>query len=126
MSTPLSLAISQLAQREGIFRSKQIVDAMAAPPAHDVIALFDLCQKDRDLCWIMLKITIHGDHVFASAVREPGSERSGLTEVSTQPHSDYMRVDFGKFFQQLVSKIPAAIIDKDELVSAAKLLHDAL
>jgi hypothetical protein len=37
-----------------------------------------------------------------------------------------MRVDFGEFLQQLVSKISAAIIDKDELVTATKLLHDAL
>jgi hypothetical protein len=74
----------------------------------------------------MLKVAIHSDHIFASAVREPSSERCGLAEVSTQPNGDYMRVDFGEFLQQLVCKIPAAIIDKDELVSATKLLHDAL
>ena len=73
----------------------------------------------------MLKIAIHSDHIFASAVREPGSQRGSLAEVSTQPNGDYMRVDFGEFLQQLVSKIPAAIIDKDELVTATELLHDA-
>src|SRR5271157_45793 len=105
---------------------QQIVDAVAAPPTHDVVALFDLCQKDWDLCWIMLKIAIHSDHIFASAVRESSSERCGLAEVSTQPNGDYMRVDFGEFLQQLVSEILAAIIDKDELVTATELLHDTL
>ena len=74
----------------------------------------------------MLKIAIHSDHIFAGAVREPSSERCGLAEVSTQPNGDHMRVELSEFLQKLVSKIPAAIIDKDELVSATKLLHDAL
>src|SRR5208283_4253002 len=103
---------------------QQIVDAVAAPPTDDVVALFYFCQKDRDLCWIMLKIAIHSGHIFGSAVREPSSERGGLAEVSTKPNGDYMRVEFGEFLQQLVSEIRAAIIDKDELVSATKLLHD--
>src|SRR5208282_64501 len=75
---------------------QQIVDAVAAPPTHDVVALFDLCQKDWYLCWVMLKVAIHGDHVFASAVREPSSERGGLAEISPQPNGDYMVVDFGE------------------------------
>ena len=99
---------------------------MAAPPTHDVVALFDLRQEDWDLCWIVLKIAIHSDHIFASAVREPSSKRCGLAEVSTQSNGNHMRVDFGEFLQQLVGKILAAIIDKDELVGAAELLHDAL
>src|SRR5271166_1866681 len=74
----------------------------------------------------MLKVAIHSDHIFASAVREPGGERCGLAEVSTQPYGDYMRVDFGEFLQQLVSEIRAAVIDKDELVTATEFLHDAL
>ena len=74
----------------------------------------------------MLKVAIHSDHIFASAVREPSRQSCGLAEVSTQPNRDYMRIDFGEFLQQLVSKIPAAIIDKDELVSATEILHDAL
>ena len=53
----------------------------------------------------MLKVAIHGDHVFASAVGEPSRQRSSLTEVSAQPHSDYVRVDFGQFLEQLVGKI---------------------
>src|SRR4029077_10021400 len=75
---------------------------------------------------IMLQIAIHSDHIFASAVRETSSERCGLAKVATQPNRDHMRVDFGKFLQQLVSKILAAIIDKDELVGAAEVFHDAL
>ena len=43
---------------------QQVVDAVLAPTAHNVVALFELLQKFGDFSRIMLKVAIHGDHIF--------------------------------------------------------------
>src|ERR1700747_54804 len=52
---------------------QQIVDTVAAPPAYDVVALFDLFQENWNLCRIVLKVAVHCDYIVTRAVRKSSS-----------------------------------------------------
>src|SRR5215831_6044072 len=55
----------------------EIVNALLSPAADDVIALGDFFQKYRDICGIVLQVSIHGDDVFAASVIETSSQSRG-------------------------------------------------
>src|SRR4029077_3537725 len=93
---------------------QQIVDAMTAPPAHDVVAFFDLFEEPRNLRGIMLKIAIHGNHVVARAMRKSSRQCSGLTEVSAQPNDRHARIDYCEFLYQLLREDGAPLASQNK------------
>ena len=76
--------MSLLAAREGDAAHEEVVAALHAPAADDVIALFELGEKGRDLVGIVLKIAIHGEDELALRVIKSGGEGGGLTEVAAK------------------------------------------
>ena len=62
----------------------EIIDALFAPTAHDVVPFADLLQKYWNVVRIVLQIAIHGNDVLTGSVIESCSQSGGLTKVSTQ------------------------------------------
>src|SRR5215475_8017389 len=53
----------------------EIVDALFAPAADDVVTLGDFFEENRNIGGIMLQVAIHGDDELAARVIETGGER---------------------------------------------------
>ena len=52
----------------------EIVDALLAPSADNVVAFGNFLQEARDVGGIVLQIAVHGDDVFAAGVVETGRQ----------------------------------------------------
>ena len=52
----------------------EVINAMLAPAADDVIALGNFLQKQWDVGRIVLQIAVHGDDVFATGMIETGGQ----------------------------------------------------
>src|SRR5262249_42214669 len=104
----------------------EVVDTLLAPAADNVIALAQSLQKQGDVVGIVLKISVHGDDIFAFAVIKSGSERRGLTEVTAQLDDDHAAIDCGDLLQQRERVVATAVVDKHQLKRLAGSLHDDL
>ncbi len=71
----------------------EIVDAVLAPSADDVVTGSNLFQKDGNVVGIVLQIAIHGDDVFPARVIESGGKSCSLTEVAPQFDHRHATVD---------------------------------
>src|SRR5258706_3250463 len=65
----------------------EVIDALLAPSADDVIALGDFFDEQRDVRRIVLQVAIHGNDEFTAHVIEAGGEAGGLAEIA--PQLDY-------------------------------------
>ena len=102
----------------------EIVDAILAPPAHDVVSRGNLLQEHRNVAGIMLQIAIHGDDVLAPCMIEPRRQSRGLPEVAPQlDHRDpaVHRRDFPQHSERVIAR---AIVDQDNLEALAMGFHD--
>src|SRR5215472_10904783 len=48
----------------------EIVDALFAPAAYDVVTLGDFFEEDRNVAGIVLQVSVHGDDEFAACMIE--------------------------------------------------------
>src|SRR5581483_282126 len=53
----------------------EIVDALLAPSADDVVTLGNFLEEHRDVGGIVLQVAVHGDDVLAARVIEAGGQR---------------------------------------------------
>ena len=101
----------------------EVVDALPAPSADNVVPFFQLFQKQRDLARVVLQIAVHGEDELAFGVIEPGCQRRGLAEVAPQLHYEDAAVDGGNLFQQPAGAVVGAVIHKHQLEGIADMLH---
>ena len=105
---------------------QEIVCALTPPSTHYVIAFFELGQKARDLVWIVVQISVHGQHELSLRMLTAGRQRRGQPEVPPQLNDQNPRIDRRNLLQQTVSTVTRAVIDKDQLKSLANVLHYGL
>src|ERR1700693_1637476 len=60
----------------------EIVDAILAPAADDVVTLGNFLEEQRNVGGIVLQVAVHGDDVFAAGMVEAGSEAGGLSKIT--------------------------------------------
>src|SRR5258708_39631924 len=65
----------------------EIVYAVLAPSADDVIPLGDFFQENRNVGGIVLQIAVHGDDVFAAGVIQSGGWTCRLAKGAAQPYN---------------------------------------
>ncbi len=104
----------------------EIVDAILAPSADDVIALGNFLEEKRNVGRIVLQIAVHGDDVFAASVIETGGEACGLAEVAAQFDDGHPAIDGCDFTKQGEGSIDGAIVDEDHFKGFTARLHDGL
>src|SRR4029077_19297448 len=59
----------------------EIIDALFAPAANDVVALRNFFQKERDVGRVVLKVAIHGDDVFTARMIESRRQSRSLPKI---------------------------------------------
>ena len=101
----------------------EVVDALLAPAGDDVVALFQLFDKVRNLVGVVLQVAVHGEDELARGVIEAGRKRGRLPKIAAQFDHQHAAVDRGNLFQQFVSAVAGAVIDKHQLKAVAHLLH---
>src|SRR5262249_17532815 len=101
-------------------------DPLLAPSGDDVITLFQLFQKIRDLVWIVLQIAVHRQDELTRRVVEACCQRRSLPEIAAQLHYQYAAVHRGNFFQKLVGSVVGAIVNENQFKTVANLLHHLL
>src|SRR5215469_1173918 len=104
----------------------EIVDALLAPPAYDVIALGDLLEEHRDVVRVVLQVPVHGNDVLAAGVVEASRQAGGLPKVPPQLHHRHPAVHRRDFTKQRERAILRAVIYQDNLETLAMALHDRL
>src|SRR6185437_10942429 len=104
----------------------EVIAAMGAPTTDDVIALFELRKKIRDLVGIVLKVAVHGEDVVAGGVIESGGKRRGLTEVAAKLDDEHAAIYRGYLLEQAIGAVARAVVDEDQLEGVADMLHDGL
>jgi len=71
----------------------EVVNALLAPAANDVVALSNLLEEGRDIGRVMLQIAVHRNDVLAARMVKAGRQPSGLPEVAAQLHDGDAAVD---------------------------------
>ena len=105
---------------------EEVVAALLAPAADDVVALFELGEEVGDLVGVVLQVAVHGEDEVALGVVEAGGEGGGLAEVAAELDDEDAAVDGSDLFKQAVGAVAGAIVDEDQLEGFADLLHDGL
>ncbi len=104
----------------------EVVAALRAPAADDVVAFFELGEEVGDLVGVVLEVAVHGEDVVALGVVEAGGEGGGLAEVAAELDDENAAVYGGDLFEETVGAVAGAIVDEDQLEGLADLLHDGL
>src|SRR5664279_6047642 len=78
----------------------EIVDALLAPSANDVIPSTQLLEEERDVIGIVLQIAVHSQNELALTMIKPGRKRRGLPEIATQLDHNYAAVHSGNLLEQ--------------------------
>ena len=104
----------------------EVVDALLAPAADDVVTLAQLVEEQRNVVGIVLQIAVHRDDVFALSVVKARGERRGLPEVAAQLYHHNAAIDTGDLLQQPEGVVAAAVIHKHQLERLAGCFHDRL
>ncbi len=101
----------------------EVVNALFAPSADDVVALAEFLQKQRNVMRIVLQIAVHGNHVLAFGVIETRRQRRGLPEVAAQFHDNHAAIHGCDLLQHPERVIAAAIVHKYQLKRLAGGFH---
>src|SRR5258708_22881684 len=104
----------------------EIVDALLAPSADQIVTLLQLFEECRNIVGIVLQIAIHGDDELALSVGKTGRQRGCLPEVAPQTHHHHPAVDGHDLAQQFVGAVDAAVIHKDQFEGISGGLHNGL
>ena len=104
----------------------EVVDALFAPSADDVVALFELVEEVGDLLRIVLQIAIHRQDELALRMIEARGQRRGLSEIAPQLDYQHAAVYRGNLFQQLVGAITRSIVHQHQFKAVAHLFHHGL
>src|SRR5262249_7807845 len=102
----------------------KVVHPLLAPPAYQVITLFQHLQEFRNIFRIVLQVAIHGDHIFALGVGEAGGQGRSLPEIAPQLDHHHAAVNGHDLAQQLVGAIHAAVVHKHQLKRVPGGFHD--
>ena len=105
---------------------EEVVAALGAPAADDVVALFELGEEVGDLVGVVLEVTVHGEDEVTLGVVEAGGEGGGLAEVAAQFDDEDAAVYGGDLFKEAVGPVAGAIVDEDKFEGVANVLHDGL
>ena len=100
-----------------------VVLAVLAPAAHDVEALFELGEQERDVGGVVLEVAIHRDDDVTAGEIEASHHRGGLAEIAAEMDDLHALVAAGDLVEQLIGAVGRAVIDEDELPRLADLLH---
>src|SRR4029077_11450697 len=63
---------------------QQLVLAVLAPAADDVVALVHLGEEPGEVVGVVLLVAVHEDDDLAAGVAETGADRGGLAEVAAE------------------------------------------
>ena len=116
---PVGAARGEAAQPE-------IIDAILAPAADDVVALGNFFEEQRNVGGIVLQVAVHGDDVFAAGVVESSGEAGGLAKIAAQLDDGHAAVDGGNLAQQRERAVDRAVIDQHHLEGLAARFHHGL
>ena len=105
---------------------EDVIAALGAPAADDVVAFFELGEEAGDLAGVVLEVAIHGEDEVALRVVEAGSEGGGLAEVAAELDDEDAGIDGGDLFKEAVGAVARAVVHEDQLEGVVPLLHDGL
>ncbi len=104
----------------------EVVSTLSAPSADDVVTLFQLGEKARDLAGVVLQVAVHSDDEFAGCVIKAGCQRRGLAEVAPQFDDEDARIDRSDLLEKTVRAVARAVVDEDQLEAGLYVLHHVL
>ena len=96
--------------------AEELVLAVDAPAADDVVAFLGLGDKGGDVGRIVLEVGVHGDDPLAS--RHPKARREGrrLAEITPKANHLQPRVFLVIPLEQLEAAVAAPVVDDDHLI----------
>jgi len=104
----------------------EIVDAILAPSADDIVAGGDFFQEHRNVGGIVLQVAIHSDDVFPAGVVESGGESGGLAEVAAQFDDRDAAVNRRDLPQHGEGVIARSVVDQNDFEALPVRLHNRL
>lgn len=121
---PLALAMSQLAMRED-FAGDGVIDAIFAPSARDVVALFDFFEEEGDVFGFVLKVAVEGDDDAADGFIEASGEGGGLAEIAAEADDFEASIGFAKVGEAVEGAVGGGVVDEEDLVGFAEGFENA-
>ena len=79
----------------------------------------------RDLVRAVLQVSIHRDDHVALGTGEAALQAGGLPIVAAELHATHMGILLAKLLDDAPGVVRATIVDEDDLVGEAMLLHHA-
>ena len=102
------------------------VVALLLPAADQIVALLlDHVVEARDLVGAVLQVSVHRDDHVALGAGEAALQTGGLPIVAAELHAPHMGVLLAKLLDDAPGVVRATIVDEDDLVGEAMLLHHA-
>ena len=96
----------------------QVVHALLAPAADDVVAFVELREQLRNFLGRVLQIAVHGDDHLAGGGVESGGERGRLPVVARKADRAHVRVARRQHLERLRRAVAAAVVHVDDFRSA--------
>ena len=119
------LACRSIEELRGKVLAEDRVVALLLPAAHQIVALFlNHAVEFGDLVGAVLQVCIHRDDDIALGAGEATLQTGGLAVVATELHPPDVGVLLTELTDHLPRLVGAAVIDEDDLVGEAVLLHD--
>ena len=105
-----------LAEHDAVF-------AVLPPAGDEVEAFVELRDHRGDVARVVLHVGVHRDDDRRRDVAEPRVESSGLPAVAPKEDALEVRAIGGEPLEQLLGAVAARVVDRDDLVRLAPLLH---
>src|SRR6202034_3398439 len=103
--------------------AEQIVGALHAPAADDVVAFLHLFDEARNFRRIVLQIAVHRNDDLALRVIEAGFQRGGLAEITAEAHGENPGIVAGDLRKLAEGAVFAAVVDENDLKRLANRVH---
>src|SRR5215217_4122014 len=87
-----------------------LVFPIFAPTGDDVITLIEFVEETRDVCRIVLEISIHRNQNFSLRRIDTGGHRCCLAVVSPQRNHTYTWVELSNLAQDLQAAVTGTIV----------------
>src|SRR5262245_32892715 len=101
--------------KTGKASGQPVVPSLHSPPADDVVPLFHLGNKTRNLRRVMLQVTIHCNDDLAVRKVKSSLQRSSLAEISSQTDKNGAGIAVADLDQRFVAQVLASVVHKDHL-----------
>jgi len=94
---------------------ERLVLPILPPPRHDVVALLEAREQERDVLRIVLQIGVHRHHDRGARAIEARRHRRRLAEVAAEPDQPQPGPALGRRFEACEAVVGRSVVDDEDL-----------